>query len=263
MSKVFTYIPIEDVFKNSFVETVCKYDENYMYNLCEKMIHIGKINYRDSYGRTMLMLLFRCERIVKLLIKSGADLNSRDYDGKTALLYAANYSENDSYLDVIKLLVEAGADINIPDNYGSTILHYIVHRQDDVNVETIKYLVSINFDINTTSDLNENALDVWSPFISHDIEKSINTMNFLIDSGLHINDNTLLKHICHLQYFPYHIKIVQLLIYRGAKLHLCSIQRRNAFIVAFMDAKLYSKYIIIKSFVARFIKKYLFIRAVN
>ena len=42
--------------------------------------------------------------VVKLLVEKGAELNSKDADGKTPLSYAASRGE-----EMVKLLVEKGA----------------------------------------------------------------------------------------------------------------------------------------------------------
>ena len=57
---------------------------------------------------------------VKLLIENGADIDAKDKDGYTVLMYASNNGN----LEIIKYLVENGADINIKDKNGDTALNY-------------------------------------------------------------------------------------------------------------------------------------------
>jgi ankyrin repeat protein len=56
--------------------------------------------------------------IVKLLIEAGADVNAKDLQGDSALMWASYNSQ----LDIIKLLIEAGTDVNAKDIYGNTTL---------------------------------------------------------------------------------------------------------------------------------------------
>jgi len=53
---------------------------------------------------------------LKLLIKAGGDINSKDSRGLTALHEAARWGWN----DVVQFLVESGADLNAKDNRGNT-----------------------------------------------------------------------------------------------------------------------------------------------
>ena len=55
---------------------------------------------------------------VERLIKSGADLNIRDNDGWTALIWASRWDR----IEVVKLMIEAGANLNIRNNRGNTAL---------------------------------------------------------------------------------------------------------------------------------------------
>lgn len=57
-------------------------------------------------------------KLAKVLIKAGADLNYKDSNGQTALMYCI-YSKN---FKLLKLLVKAGADLNIKNNNGMTAL---------------------------------------------------------------------------------------------------------------------------------------------
>jgi len=63
--------------------------------------------------------------MVELLLKNGANPNSTNLNGTTALMYAKNaylINEDDS---VLKLLLENGADPKIKDIHGKTIYEYI------------------------------------------------------------------------------------------------------------------------------------------
>jgi ankyrin repeat protein len=57
--------------------------------------------------------------IAQLLIERGADLNLRNGNGGTALMFATLFGRN----NLVKILVEAGADQTIADVRGLTALH--------------------------------------------------------------------------------------------------------------------------------------------
>jgi ankyrin repeat protein len=59
--------------------------------------------------------------ITKLLIAHGADVNARNYDGRTALMEAAEVGNPKS----VKVLLDAGTDLTIKDNMGKTVFDIV------------------------------------------------------------------------------------------------------------------------------------------
>jgi ankyrin repeat protein len=76
--------------------------------------------------RTLLMEACKQGRIdiVKILIKSGVDINAKDHFGNTALMEAAYYGR----LEIAKLLIENGAAINSTTVHGSTAIQMATIR---------------------------------------------------------------------------------------------------------------------------------------
>ncbi len=72
------------------------------------------------YGSALMQAVLFGNNIdlIKFLLNNKAAVNSRDYWGKTALMYAAEYNKK----DVVEILINAGADINIKDANGETVL---------------------------------------------------------------------------------------------------------------------------------------------
>jgi ankyrin repeat protein len=64
------------------------------------------------------------EKVVRLLLVMGADVEERGGAKKTPLLYAAWRSR----VTVVKILVEAGADMKARDNTGWTVIHWAASR---------------------------------------------------------------------------------------------------------------------------------------
>ncbi len=83
--------------------------------------YIADADRRDANGRTKLMLAAKKGDIAKIedLLYSGAQIDAKDNDGWTALMYAARFQKN---ADVTKLLLYKGADRSIKNNYGITPL---------------------------------------------------------------------------------------------------------------------------------------------
>ena len=79
------------------------------------------LNTKDGWGRTPLLWAVEQghEAVVKLLLESGADLESKDEEfGQTPLLWAVIYGNE----AVVKLLVEKGAGLESKDTFGQTPL---------------------------------------------------------------------------------------------------------------------------------------------
>jgi ankyrin repeat protein len=54
-------------------------------------------------------------------IREGIDVNIRDENGWTPLMYAAWYNQNP---EVVKILLEAGADAKLVDDFGKKAIDY-------------------------------------------------------------------------------------------------------------------------------------------
>ena len=76
---------------------------------------------RDASGRTLLMRAAKegNEWELKQLIDSKANVNLKDSDGWTALMYAVRYSGS---LECVEKLLEAGADVTAKNSYGFSSL---------------------------------------------------------------------------------------------------------------------------------------------
>src|SRR6188508_1942486 len=83
-------------------------------------------------------------QVVRLLIAKGADLNARDWAGRTPLFAAAEYD-----LEMTKALLDAGADANARTSDGYNPLHMVG------NAAIAKLLLDHGADV--------NAKDKWEP----------------------------------------------------------------------------------------------------
>jgi uncharacterized protein len=103
--------------------------------------------------------------VITALIKNGADVNARDEQGVTALMYAA---ENNQNLEVAKALISAGADVNARGEKGVTALMEAAKK--NTNPKVIKTLIENGAEISDKDELlnfleeNENIeknQDYW------------------------------------------------------------------------------------------------------
>jgi ankyrin repeat protein len=120
-------------------------------------------------SRQTLLLRAATQRagIAKLLLDYGADLESRDYSGRTPLSWAV---EGDP--KVVKLLLDNGADIESKDNSGRTPLSWAVER----NTEMVGLLLNNGADIESKDDSGRTPLS-WA------MEKGSKAVKLLLDNG--------------------------------------------------------------------------------
>ena len=63
----------------------------------------------------------------KILSWAGADIEVRDDDGNTPLIYASIYG----HIEIVKYLIDQGADIEIRNNYGRSFTFYLAKDQKE------------------------------------------------------------------------------------------------------------------------------------
>ncbi|EAY13502.1 ankyrin repeat protein, putative [Trichomonas vaginalis G3] len=149
--------------------------------LCQYLIdHGADINSIDRDGKTALHHAAEnsCVEIAKLLISKGIDIKARNHNGKTALHSAANRNNK----EILEYLITHGIDINARDNEGKSTLHYA----------TSKSLLSI-FEALISHGADINAKDNDGQSVLHDATKSYNTnvIETLVSYGVDMNAKDL------------------------------------------------------------------------
>jgi ankyrin repeat protein len=139
------------------------------------------INEVDKNEATMLMRICKISKdydIIKNLLKSGSNINQKDKDGLTPLMYAIKY--NHKNIQISKFLIENGADVNLLNNYDSSPLMLACGISE--NLELIKLLIQ------SGSNINQQNKDGWTALmiaIRHN--KDISMIKLLIEQGSDIN----------------------------------------------------------------------------
>lgn len=98
------------------------------------IIVLGELT--DNLNMRPLMYAAYCatDEVVSFLIKKGAKVNSKNEEGKTALMYGPS-----------KVLISAGADVNAKDNEGKTALMYSAYLRAKGSVDLlIKNKANVN-----------------------------------------------------------------------------------------------------------------------
>ena len=110
------------------------------------------VNTRDDEGKTMLMYATRSSRlsIIKLLLKNGADVNATDNFGRTALFYYFPFVES------AELLIKHGININHQDNDGNTVLHHYFNNLGTYAKYTKSILILLLDQDNIDLNLRDN-----------------------------------------------------------------------------------------------------------
>ena len=142
--------------------------------------------------------------VVRLMIDVGADVNGRNWDNQTGLMYV---SQN-GHFEIVKYLVEKGADVNVKGEYYGTPL---ICACASGHLEIAKYLVENGADVDAKDDGDWTALMLASRKGHFEIAK------YLVQKGADVNakryeDQTALM----LASKNGHLGIAKFLVQKGA-----------------------------------------------
>ncbi|WP_107850604.1 ankyrin repeat domain-containing protein [Oceanimonas marisflavi] len=113
----------------------------------------AKLESRDDNGRTALMLATRHHRVeaARVLIEAGADVNAKDDIHDSPYLYAGA----SGYNDILELTLAHGADLASTNRYGGTALIPAAERG---HVETVNMLIAAGVNVDHINRLHWTAL---------------------------------------------------------------------------------------------------------
>ena len=217
--------------------TVNSYKKTYLYDYApiekdeepsdveeQEFVIFDNPNKTDASSRTLLMNAVKNgnEWEVRSLIKSKANVNLKDNDGWTALMYASRY-QNDA--DIIQLLIDNGARINDKNNFGSNSLQLAACYSN--NPDILAKLLE---------NQKTSANDLLKAFImaitsqSNTTESQIAKIKLFIEKGISINrfyeGKTPLMYAAE---FSKSTEIIKLLIENGASVSIRNQKGMKAF----------------------------------
>ncbi len=142
---------------------------------------------------------------VKELLKNGADINTQDEDGDTALHLiamskaSAQNSFTDNY-DILHLLMEHQPKSNLKNNKGNTALHYAASFGD---MEIVDYLLYYDFSVATIKNKENHTALYYALMHNHET---------IVD--------LFLEKIANQEWSKYHMAwIIELLFWQPSKAH--------------------------------------------
>lgn len=115
--------------------------------------------------------------LIKSLIKSGANINAKDNDGKTALMFAVM----ESYISIVTELVDAGANVSMQDKEGSTALMMASTGK------IVDKLLEGDPDVNKRNRFGDTAILIYldKSFFTTSVAEGI--LNKFLDRGLDLD----------------------------------------------------------------------------
>ena len=125
-------------------------------------LHCHKVGYwlgLDGHGVTCLHLAsaYGHKDCCRVLLDCGADVEEKDSDGRTALMYATTF-------EVVKLLLSRGANVNTRDKLAQTALHYCASAGQDKRC--VGELVSAGESVNAVDIYGRTPLQKLIRFFS-------------------------------------------------------------------------------------------------
>jgi ankyrin repeat protein len=171
---------------NQLADAVIKKDTLKIEQLLQSGIDINKQH--PTSGTTVLMIAssyYYYDDMVEFLISKGADVNLKDSEGKTALLWASSNS-----LENAKILIANGSKVNEPANDGMTpfIQATLGFSSGKVPIEMCELLRKNGANIN--AELKRKSASGWNAIHYASANGDAELVKYLIKHGVNVNKAT-------------------------------------------------------------------------
>lgn len=147
-----------NIANNETDTALIKASENGHTTIVKSLLSAGaNPNYINNIGMTALSAAIQHKRlqIAEMLILLNVDLNTKNRDGQTPLMTAVMRFENPQYRRLINLLLENGADVNTQNNKGNTALHLIAKIKTD-NKQEQSQIIKLLIDSGALVNIQNN-----------------------------------------------------------------------------------------------------------
>ena len=181
------------------------------------------VNHQDINNGTVLHVTVARKHsdVVQVLIDAGADIETKNDDGRSPLHFASCLGE----LTTVKMLVKAGADVRATDAQRATCLSLAAYNG---HTDTVRYLVSLpEVDLNHQGSVNYTALHYAVQ------KKHADVVQVLIDAGADIetrNDDG--RSPLHVVSISGELTTVKMLVKAGADVRATDANRATCLMVA-------------------------------
>jgi ankyrin repeat protein len=92
-----------------------------------------------------IAFIYAFKKAVKILLNENVDVNIKDANGQTVLMYVSG----NGYNEAVKMLLNENVDINIKDANGQTVLMFAIENR---NIKTANILLKANADVRITME---------------------------------------------------------------------------------------------------------------
>ncbi|KAJ5764963.1 hypothetical protein N7520_004522 [Penicillium odoratum] len=153
--------------------------------------------------------------VIQKALSGAFNLDERNYDGDTALAVAANFN----HIEITRLLLESGADVNSVNSGGYTPLHYgSAPWSRESSLEVVEILIHHGADV--TKAIEGPINDQWTSLHLATLFGYEDVVRLLLDKGARVNAKT--KHGSTALHVVHHksTTIAQILLEHGADLSL-------------------------------------------